>query len=84
MSSKSGTKKVSQRHPTPSSVCVICRRAFSPDGDVIDGHGVRAHVGCAAYRRRRQIRHQRRIWRRGDLRLTARAHRATLGACPTT
>jgi len=36
-----------------SRVCVICRRAIAQDAIAIDIHGVRAHVGCAAYRRRR-------------------------------
>jgi hypothetical protein len=38
---------------TPSGVCVICRRAIAQDDVAIDIHGLSAHVGCAAYRRRR-------------------------------
>jgi hypothetical protein len=38
---------------TPSRVCVICRRALAQDDVAIDIHGVSAHVGCAAHRRRR-------------------------------
>ena len=37
----------------PSRVCVLCRRAIAQDDIAIDIHGVSAHVGCAAYRRRR-------------------------------
>ncbi|MCU1502177.1 MAG: hypothetical protein JWM12_1531 [Ilumatobacteraceae bacterium] len=40
---------------TPSRVCVICRRAIAQDDVAIDIHGVSAHVGCAAYRRRRAV-----------------------------
>jgi hypothetical protein len=38
---------------TPSHVCVICRRAIAQDDVAIEIHGLSAHVGCAAYRRRR-------------------------------
>jgi hypothetical protein len=46
-------KQPSGTRGAPSRVCVICRRAIAQDDVAIDIHGVSAHVGCAAYRRRR-------------------------------
>jgi hypothetical protein len=43
----SGTRRNASR------LCAICRRAIAQDDAAIDIHGVSAHVGCAAYRRRR-------------------------------
>jgi hypothetical protein len=50
---KTHGKQPSGTRRTPSHVCVICRRAFAQNDVAIDIHGVSAHVGCAAYRRRR-------------------------------
>jgi hypothetical protein len=50
---KTPGKQPSGTRGTPSRVCVICRRAIAQDDLAIDIHGVSAHVGCAAYRRRR-------------------------------
>ena len=49
---KSGMQPSGTRE-TGSRVCVICRRHIAHDDAAIDIHGVSAHVGCAAYRRRR-------------------------------
>jgi hypothetical protein len=46
-------KQPSATRGTPTRVCVICRRAIARDDVAIDIHGLSAHVGCAAYRRRR-------------------------------
>jgi hypothetical protein len=50
---KTPGKQASGTRGTASRVCVICRRAIAQDDVTIDIHGVSAHVGCAAYRRRR-------------------------------
>jgi hypothetical protein len=50
---KTPGKQSSGTSENPSRVCVICRRAIAQDDVAIDIHGVSAHVGCAAYRRRR-------------------------------
>jgi hypothetical protein len=50
---KMPAKQPSGTRGAPSRVCVICRRAIAQDDVAIDIHGVSAHVGCAAYRRRR-------------------------------
>ena len=49
---KSGMQPSGTRE-TGSRVCVICRLPLAQDDAAIDIHGVSAHVGCAAYRRRR-------------------------------
>jgi hypothetical protein len=46
-------KQPSGTRGRPSRVCVLCRRAIAQDDLAIDIHGVSAHVGCAAHRRRR-------------------------------
>jgi hypothetical protein len=46
-------KQPSGTRGRPSRVCVLCRRTIAQDDLAIDIHGVSAHVGCAAYRRRR-------------------------------
>jgi hypothetical protein len=46
-------KQPSGTRGAPSRVCVLCRRAIAQDDLAIDIHGVSAHVGCAAHRRRR-------------------------------
>jgi hypothetical protein len=46
-------KQPSRARGNASRVCVICRRAIAQDDVAIDMNGVSAHVGCAAYRRRR-------------------------------
>ena len=57
MSSNSSEKtpgtEPSAKRGTASRVCVICRRPLAQDDVAIDIHGVSAHIGCAAYRRRR-------------------------------
>jgi hypothetical protein len=50
---KTPGKQPSGTRGTASRVCVICRRAIAQDDVAIDIHGVSAHIGCAAYRRRR-------------------------------
>jgi hypothetical protein len=46
-------KQPSGTRGTPSRLCVICRRAIARDDVAIAIHDVSAHIGCAAYRRRR-------------------------------
>jgi hypothetical protein len=50
---KTPEKQPSATRGAPSRVCVLCRRAIAQDDVAIEIHDVSAHVGCAAYRRRR-------------------------------
>jgi hypothetical protein len=50
---KTPGKQPSATRATPSRVCVICRRAIARDDVAIEIQDMSAHVGCAAYRRRR-------------------------------
>ena len=50
---KTPGKQPSRTRGARSRVCVICRRSIAQDDVPIDIHDVSAHVGCAAYRRRR-------------------------------